>query len=76
MGSFGRKRKDLAEDGPTGSAVIRSIESADFWDEHARDPDDPSQLEINWDRFLAEGTPGETRALTAEEAEAARHSLE
>ena len=135
MGLSGRRRKDLTDGGLTGSAVIRSLESADFWDEHARDPDDgvrltdlgvgryafrlelevqlddgrapytvtdkfkvpikvgygaregatvpvwadpddPSRLEINWDRFLAEGKPGGTRAPTAEEAKAARDSLE
>ena len=132
MGLSGRKRKDLTMDGITGSAVIRSLESADFWDEHAREPDDgvrltdlgvgrftfrlelevqlddgrapytvtdkfkvpikagygtregatlpiwadpadQEQVEINWDRFLAEGKPGETRALTRDEQRAEVH---
>lgn len=133
MGLFGRKKKkDLVQDGLPGKAVIRSLESADFWDEHSKDPDDgirltdvgvghytlrleldvrlddgrapytvtakfkvpakanygthegatvpvyadpadPSQLEINWDQFLAEGKPGETRAFTPEEQNADTH---
>jgi hypothetical protein len=35
MGLFGRKRKDLTQGGLPGSAVVKSWESADFWDEHA-----------------------------------------
>jgi hypothetical protein len=35
MGLFGRKRKDLTGGGLTGTAVVKSWESDDFWDRHA-----------------------------------------
>ncbi len=44
MGLFGRKRKDLTEGGLPGSAVVKSWESADFWDEHASRDSDPVRL--------------------------------
>lgn len=44
MGLFGRKRKDLTVGGLTGEAVVKSWESADFWDEHATEQSETLRL--------------------------------